>query len=67
MRLVRPQAGVGLLVNNEIFRFGGQYLEDFGIWLKPAKRRVVFIVEVAGAEMDSARAGVFFPGRTAIV
>lgn len=56
--------GVGLLVGNEIFDYARQYLGDFGVIYPSVQRRLVLLVEVAGAEQDTARSGVILPGES---
>ncbi len=56
--------GVGLLVGDEVFDYTRQYLGDFGVIYPSVQRRVVLLVEVAGAEQDTARSGVILPGES---
>jgi hypothetical protein len=56
--------GVGLLVGNEVFDYGRQYLGDFGVIYPSVQSRVVLLVEVSGAEQDTARSGVILPGES---
>lgn len=56
--------GVGLLVGNEVFDYARQYLGDFGIIYPSVQRRVVLLIDVAGAEQDTARSGVILPGES---
>jgi hypothetical protein len=56
--------GVGLLVGNEVFDYTRQYLGDFGVIYPSVQRRVVLLVEVSGAEQDTARSGVILPGES---
>lgn len=56
--------GVGLLVGNEVFDYARQYLGDFGIIYPSVQRRVVLLVDVVGAEQDTARSGVILPGES---
>ncbi len=54
--------GVGMLVGNEVFDYTRGYLGDFGIIYPSVQNRVVLLIEVTGAEQDTARSGVILPG-----
>lgn len=54
--------GVGMLVGNEVFDYARTYLGDFGVIYQSVQRRVVLLIEVTGAEQDTARSGVILPG-----
>ncbi|ORV80213.1 hypothetical protein AWC08_30350 [Mycobacterium gordonae] len=54
--------GVGLLVGNEVFDYSRHYLGDFGVIYPSVQSRVVLLIEVTGAEQDTARSGVILPG-----
>ena len=56
--------GVGLLVGHEVFDFTRQYLGDFGVIYPSVQSRVVLLIEVTGAEQDTARSGVILPGES---
>ncbi len=56
--------GVGLLVGNEVFDYTRQYLGNFGVIYPSVQRRVVLLIEVSGAEQDTARSGVILPGES---
>ncbi|GJF09955.1 hypothetical protein NGTWS0302_16690 [Mycolicibacterium cyprinidarum] len=56
--------GVGLLVGNEVFDYTRGYLGDFGVIYPSVQSRVVLLIEVAGAEQDTARSGVILPGES---
>ena len=56
--------GVGLLVGNEVFDYARNYLGDFGVIYPTVQRRVVLLIEVTGAEQDTARSGVILPGES---
>ena len=53
--------GIGLLVDNEIFDYKLDYLTDFGIPYKSVQRRIVILIQVDGAEMDTSRSSVVYP------
>ena len=54
--------GVGLLVGNEVFDYTRTYLGDFGIIYPTVQRRIALLIEVTGAEQDTARSAVILPG-----
>lgn len=56
--------GVGLLVGNEVFDYTRSYLGDFGVIYQSVQGRVVLLIDVAGAEQDTARSGVILPGES---
>jgi hypothetical protein len=56
--------GVGLLVGNEVFDYTKQYLGDFGVIYPSVQSRVVLLIDVVGAEQDTARSGVILPGES---
>jgi hypothetical protein len=55
-------AGVGVVVDHEILRYGKDHLVDFGLIYKQVTTRVVLLVQVEGSFMSTARAGVVIPG-----
>ena len=56
--------GVGLLVGNEVFDYARQYLGDFGVIYPSVQSRVVLLIDVTGAEQDTARSAVILPGES---
>lgn len=56
--------GMGVVVGNEVFDFTRQYLGDFGVIYPSVQGRVVLLIEVTGAEQDTARSGVILPGES---
>lgn len=56
--------GVGMLVGDEVFDLNRNYLGDFGIIYPSVQRRIVLLIEVTGAEQDTARSGVILPGES---
>jgi hypothetical protein len=60
------RAGIGLVVDNEIFDYSQNYMTDFGIQYRSVQSRVVMLIRVDGAKMDTSRTTVVYPtGRTA--
>jgi hypothetical protein len=54
-------AGVGLVVDDEIFDYDQRHAGDFGFPFKPVASRVIVLVRVNGATMDTARTSIVFP------
>lgn len=57
----QTRAGIGLVVDDEVFNVNRSYYGDFGILYKPIQDRVMLLIDVDGATMDTARASVVFP------
>jgi hypothetical protein len=55
-------AGVGVVVDHEIVRYGRDHSVDFGLLYRQVTTRVVLLVQVEGSFMSTARAGVVIPG-----
>jgi hypothetical protein len=55
--------GVGFLVEDEVFAYGKSYAPDFGLVFKSVRSRVVVLVSLDGASMDTARGSVVLPNR----
>lgn len=53
--------GVGSVVDNEIFDHDTIHLTDFGIHYKSVQKRVVILIAVDGAQMDTTRTSVTYP------
>jgi hypothetical protein len=53
--------GIGLVLENEIFDYGKNHLTDFGIQYRSVQNRVVILVAVDGAQMDTSRTGIVYP------
>jgi hypothetical protein len=54
-------AGIGLVVNDEIFDYSQSYMTDFGIQYKSVQARVVMLIGIDGAKMDTSRSTVVYP------
>jgi hypothetical protein len=58
-------SGIGLLVDREIFDYTATHMTDFGIQYRSVQSRVVILVAVSGAKMDTSRSTVVYPiGKT---
>ena len=53
---------IGLVAEDEIFHRSRQYANDFGLLYRSVASRVVVLIWISGAQMDTARAGLVFPG-----
>lgn len=56
-------SGVGLVVDNEVFNYSNDHMTDFGIHFKSVRNRICILIAIQGAEMDTSRNGVVFPGK----
>jgi hypothetical protein len=54
-------SGIGVVVDDEVFHYSKQYMSDFGIPYKSAQNRIVILIHVDGAQMDTSRSAVVFP------
>ena len=59
-------SGIGLVVDDEIFDYSQNHMTDFGVQYRSVQSRVVMLINVLGAKMDTSRSTVVYPmGRTA--
>ena len=59
-------SGIGLVVDGEIFDYGQSHMTDFGVQYRSVQSRVVMLISVWGAKMDTSRSTVVYPmGKTA--
>jgi hypothetical protein len=54
--------GVGVLLESELFKYAKTYAANFGLTYSSVVSKVVLLVQVDGAMMTTARAGVVIPG-----
>ncbi len=57
------QNGVGVLVGNEVLQFNREHARDFGLARDTMASRVVLLVEIAGASMNTSRTRTVLPVR----
>jgi hypothetical protein len=57
----RFSGGIGLVVDDEIFDYGQSHMTDFGVQYKSVMSRIVILVAVDGAKMDTSRSAVVYP------
>ncbi len=57
----QPPGGVGVLLDDEVLQFGREHSSDFGIALDTISSRVVLLIEIDDATMDTGRTRVIPP------
>ncbi|HSS09022.1 MAG TPA: ATP-binding protein [Acidimicrobiales bacterium] len=54
--------GVGVFLEDELFKYSKTYSGDFGLTYRNIAAKVVLLVQIEGAQMNTARAGLTIPG-----